>query len=195
MKWKKMVYSFLAVVCGAVTLICERSWILGAWISLGWRRPIQDWMTVHGAGSLAGYFGLLYIQIPEFALAILGGVTVGLVAWRRWWQLSLLYSGTMFGFPYILMTIDGSIWIILDNFGGGIFARTVLQNSLIVPLALGGAWGVSRGRCRRAARMASGHCVKCGYDLRGDVSGRCPECGEPKTTTASGCRTSQGVVN
>jgi hypothetical protein len=24
-----------------------------------------------------------------------------------------------------------------------------------------------------------GHCVKCGYDLTGNVSGHCPECGEP----------------
>jgi len=28
-----------------------------------------------------------------------------------------------------------------------------------------------------------GHCQKCGYDLTGNVSGRCPECG---TTTAKG---------
>ena len=176
MKWKKFIFSLLVVVCGTVTSICGSSLILGAWISLGWRRPIQDWMTAHGAGSLAGYFGLLYIQIPEFALAIMAGVAVGLVAWRRWWQLSLLFSGTMFAFPYILMAIDGSIWGFLD--GGGVIVITALQNLPIIPLALGGAWAASRRRCRRAARMASGHCGKCGYDLTGNVSGRCPECGE-----------------
>ena len=28
-------------------------------------------------------------------------------------------------------------------------------------------------------RVPSGHCRKCGYDLTGNVSGRCPECGTP----------------
>ncbi len=27
-------------------------------------------------------------------------------------------------------------------------------------------------------RKLPGHCQKCGYDLTGNVSGRCPECGE-----------------
>jgi hypothetical protein len=26
-------------------------------------------------------------------------------------------------------------------------------------------------------RISPGHCGKCGYDLTGNVSGRCPECG------------------
>ena len=26
-------------------------------------------------------------------------------------------------------------------------------------------------------RIPPGHCQKCGYDLTGNVSGRCPECG------------------
>ena len=32
-------------------------------------------------------------------------------------------------------------------------------------------WGTRRGRA------LAGHCSKCGYDLRGNVSDRCPECG------------------
>ncbi len=30
---------------------------------------------------------------------------------------------------------------------------------------------------RRDGRVAPGHCQRCGYDLTGNVSGRCPECG------------------
>ena len=30
---------------------------------------------------------------------------------------------------------------------------------------------------RRARRPPPGHCRRCGYDLTGNVSGRCPECG------------------
>ncbi len=31
---------------------------------------------------------------------------------------------------------------------------------------------------RRDRRHPPGHCQRCGYDLTGNVSGRCPECGE-----------------
>ena len=30
---------------------------------------------------------------------------------------------------------------------------------------------------RRMIRRKRGHCIKCGYDLRGDFSSGCPECG------------------
>ena len=30
----------------------------------------------------------------------------------------------------------------------------------------------------RDRRPRPGHCQKCGYDLTGNISGRCPECGE-----------------
>jgi len=30
---------------------------------------------------------------------------------------------------------------------------------------------------RRMIRRKRGHCIKCGYDLRGDFSAGCPECG------------------
>ena len=32
---------------------------------------------------------------------------------------------------------------------------------------------------RDRRRISPGHCQKCGYDLTGNVSGVCPECGEP----------------
>jgi hypothetical protein len=37
------------------------------------------------------------------------------------------------------------------------------------------AWLVAR--LRRRARFGRGHCTGCGYDLTGNVSGVCPECG------------------
>lgn len=37
----------------------------------------------------------------------------------------------------------------------------------------------SRRRDRPAQWRGEGKCAKCGYDLTGNVSGRCPECGAP----------------
>jgi len=43
---------------------------------------------------------------------------------------------------------------------------------VVIPTAL--LWFVDRRR-----RILPGHCQKCGYNLTGNVSGRCPECGQP----------------
>jgi hypothetical protein len=43
---------------------------------------------------------------------------------------------------------------------------------------------VVRGPCRRYVRMRRGACTQCGYDLTGNVSGRCPECGLPREKPA-----------
>ncbi len=39
---------------------------------------------------------------------------------------------------------------------------------------------------RRERRAARGYCVSCGYDLTGNESGRCPECGERVCRSPSG---------
>lgn len=36
-----------------------------------------------------------------------------------------------------------------------------------------------RGPVRRYRRRKRGLCLRCGYDLRGNTSGICPECGKP----------------
>lgn len=50
------------------------------------------------------------------------------------------------------------------------------------PLALftaGPVWCLLGVRLRRARRRRRGCCLKCGYNLTGNVSGVCPECGAP----------------
>lgn len=41
-----------------------------------------------------------------------------------------------------------------------------------------GIWFAFFGRHIRC-RIPPDHCQRCGYDLTGNVSGKCPECGEP----------------
>jgi hypothetical protein len=38
-------------------------------------------------------------------------------------------------------------------------------------------WWLWRGRWRREWRIRQGRCGRCGYDLTGNTSGVCPECG------------------
>ena len=49
---------------------------------------------------------------------------------------------------------------------------SLLMLFTVVPTAL--LWRVDR-------RVPPGHCRRCGYDLTGNVSGRCPECGAEKS--------------
>jgi hypothetical protein len=44
---------------------------------------------------------------------------------------------------------------------------------VIMAVPTGTLWWLDR------RRIPPGHCQKCGYNLTGNVSGRCPECGEP----------------
>ena len=47
------------------------------------------------------------------------------------------------------------------------------------------AWRfVERRQTRRVRRRRQGLCTECGYDLTGNVSGKCPECGTPVSAKA-----------
>lgn len=55
-----------------------------------------------------------------------------------------------------------------------------LPTYMLVPiLAAPPIWALLRGPFRRSRRRARGQCVHCGYNLTGNVTGVCSECGEP----------------
>jgi hypothetical protein len=56
------------------------------------------------------------------------------------------------------------------------YRQDVLYLPLWVPLLISTSAAVLLWRSSR--RIPDDHCRKCGYDLTGNVSGRCPECGE-----------------
>ena len=48
------------------------------------------------------------------------------------------------------------------------------------------SWLVVPRVIRRHLRLAEGLCISCGYDLTGNVSGMCPECGTDNTESGQG---------
>jgi hypothetical protein len=68
--------------------------------------------------------------------------------------------------------------------GRGLARGQVLAATLIaVAMAAAGLVGwflIDRPQDRTRERKAKGLCLRCGYDLRGNVSGVCPECGEDR---------------
>jgi hypothetical protein len=172
------------------------SWLaayLVAWV-MGWRRPVQDWLTGVGLGSVAPHYGLLNIELPTIALALIGGSAIGRLAPHR----PLLLAST-FAFGLALMPHLFDIWMprLLGRPGWvptdlHTYAVTVIVTTLaaIVP-TLASAWLVSARPRLQMSRKTTGKCVRCGYDLRGCQDSRCPECGtvfEPATGTESASR-------
>ena len=61
----------------------------------------------------------------------------------------------------------------------GAIARVVLALALLVPAAVTFSLSVREGydQAEREDRKETGRCLVCGYKLKGNVSGICPECG------------------
>jgi len=59
-----------------------------------------------------------------------------------------------------------------------VYAVVVPFWSLALPAGAFPAWRLARAPARRRRRrLAQGLCPACGYNLTGNVSGKCPECG------------------
>ncbi len=58
----------------------------------------------------------------------------------------------------------------------GVVVNTILYGPLVW------IFTVSLLKMQRLLRRKRGLCIKCGYDLRGDFSSSCPECGWPRET-------------
>ena len=93
--------------------------------------------------------------IPSVALVSYGWppsvenrIAVPGLEWKTW---------VFFGVRHNKLTI--SLWLLLATFA-------VYPGAAFI-----------RGPLRRRRRRRSGRCQRCGYDLTGNVSGRCPECG------------------
>lgn len=73
--------------------------------------------------------------------------------------LSMLVAWLLFGWTSNLWPIACAFWFV-----PGVAAAAMIGAPFLV--------------LRRRAPTA-GHCTQCSYDLTGNTSGRCPECGEP----------------
>jgi uncharacterized membrane protein YcfT len=64
----------------------------------------------------------------------------------------------------------------INEFYRDYFVRMAI--AAIVPVTLLAAWLIERNSHR--TRYGAGLCQRCGYDMTGNLSGVCPECGNPK---------------
>lgn len=90
------------------------------------------------------------------------------------WLLAIGVAGCINGAFYTAIGLQGDsrvrVALGLVCLMGGVFACVV---------AVARAWSAFVAERRRLARLRAGCCGGCGYRLRGNTSGRCPECGLP----------------
>jgi hypothetical protein len=177
MRWRRAIW---VVAAGAAASVLLANLMLDGFV-LGWRRPVQNWLTAHGLGAYAGHYGLFNLHIPDIILCSVGGLILGYVGQARWLRFAALYAVGYLLAPYAAMLITGSLGLLYPGYGLAVLLRTAAYSFLAtVPFVAAGAWLGSKPRYRRRAALRdAGACLACGYDLRGSPGPRCPECGEP----------------
>lgn len=163
----------LSLTAGALGDLWIAPLMLRAWASLEILRPIMQWLFTRGLGDVVPYYAQFYFRVPSLVINALAGVCIGLLCSRRCALLAGLY-GTGSLASYLLYLLYGGSPYSLSASSLvklGVWALAFASIPVWVALL------VSRRRRRLRARMTQGLCVYCGYNLTGNVSGVCPECG------------------
>lgn len=142
-------------------------------------------------GAVKAVCALLYLTSPIVACALMGGDLAALYFTWRWAH--RLSSSRRLVITYLSVAIGLAASHAAgasDAVGDGIFQTTTgvfyITSDIVQPLVMWDAISVLppllilaglifRGRPRRRP----GVCASCGYDLTGNTSGVCPECGTP----------------
>jgi hypothetical protein len=140
---------FAIVLVCAVILAATTSGIVLLWER---DRPIPKWLTV-GASILSGFASFVVVlwALDEGCRMVTDEDTVTLL-------------GRCLGSEEVAMAVDLTVLMAVPY----VVARLVATGLALID-----------GPVRRDRRRRRGLCVKCAYDLTGNVSGVCPECGEP----------------
>ena len=99
-------------------------------------------------------------------VAVVLAVLIGIVA-----QLWLAYHAAFWA--WVSATPNANLAVVRRNF----YLCSVPCFAIFIG-QLGAIWFlIALPRIRRRRRRSKGECVRCGYDLTGNTSGVCPECG------------------
>lgn len=170
----------LALIALGVGMWALNNYLLAPWrFGLKLRRPVVAWMLGHGVSMwLASKVSVLSAFVTAYGLAFVCGLLVGRRRPGRWLFCSLVVGGSMFASDVISGIWSGASLINWPNYWRVILTVTA-HEIVVVPVCVLGAWIAARRASRRLLWAREGRCLTCGYLLRANQSGKCPECGEP----------------
>ncbi len=152
---KNTVILFLSFLAGGAAVLLSGMLLFPLWFDLGWRKPIADWLVGLGHQRLAAYWNLVWFNLPEWCVAFVVGILLGIIIRRPRWLLTAVVCGVGFVIVphlFILITLGVHPWMF---FGFKMAAFTFLWNLAAIPLLLLGAWlgsrrgGQERGKERK----------------------------------------------
>ncbi len=129
--------------------------------------------------SFAGVAGLALAGCNDTCLWLVPGLAFAAAGWlvgrrfryppppSRSWAVLALCPATLPA-ALVVILVGASVW---DS------PAAALQVAAFAAVCFGPAFGLTWLGLH--CRHKPGHCDRCGYDLTGNVSGRCPECGRP----------------
>jgi len=135
-------------------------WVVSGWWNFGWQTTINGWITP----VLRLSCGQIWIDWPQ-PNAIIAG-----------------HEGFFVSPPYQAFAMNWRLWPTYADSGWTRSITIPLVLPLLAILLVSWRLGVIEER-----RGCSGRCMQCGYDLTGNVTGLCPECGtatNPRPHTA-----------
>lgn len=176
-----------AGLLGMVAICVSTLYLDSVWMNLGLRRPLQNWMSGHGLGAYAGKAGIVHLEVPNMLLASVGGAILARVFFVRWLSVALLFSAILCLGPWIVWAMTSGSWSIHP---WSVQIRAIAFSTIPIPFGVIVARIASRSLQQRESRRRRGLCLRCGYDLGGNTSGVCPECGTAVTQQAT--KTPQG---
>lgn len=151
--WRPLI---LAIAAGAIVSVVLPP-LTVYWISVGFEWDVFSRVKDVYPPAVAWAFKL-FACLPRAGLALAGGLTIGLASRRGALPIACAFA---VGMSFSVALIAPGLW-----------AKNMFPPLATLPLSPLAAWLVYR-----IGRPRPGCCAKCGYNLTGNVSGLCPECG------------------
>jgi hypothetical protein len=147
---KRFTPYILWFVAGAVLGVITNNLLGALWIQLGWRQPIADWLVSRGFPHLAGYWGLVWLQLPDWFIVTVVGICGGIFI-RRQPIVSLLMLGV--GFVVVPVVVTAIAGFSPLAFGIGVLLTGLMWDCTSIVLLL--SFGLLGFRFRQHEKHAA----------------------------------------
>jgi len=115
---KRFAPYILWFVAGAVLGVVVNNLLGALWLQLGWRQPVADWLVASGLPTLAGYWGLIWLDLPNWLAVAIVGICGGIFIRRHPFISLLIFSIGFVTMPTVVAMIarfspaafDSSVW-------------------------------------------------------------------------------------
>lgn len=105
-----------------------------AWIQLGWRAPVAQYLEASGLNELVWHWNGAWPYLPDYLVALtLGGVAASMVP--RWSLMLPAVAGAA-------MFLQGAFWTVFVSRKGlfpGVLPEVLIRSALVIPLGID--WG------------------------------------------------------